>query len=173
MLEPHTDPFSLLGLPLSYDIDEAALERVWLRKSAKLHPDRAGEDEHASDILGALNAARATLLNPELRAGALLAALHGPSASEDKTLPEGFLEQTLAERMEIEELAASGDQAAIEAKVAEVREREQALVVRVADLFGGVKEGDADRLAAIRHELNAWRYLTRMLERLRGESDFE
>ncbi|MEM1164762.1 MAG: iron-sulfur cluster co-chaperone HscB C-terminal domain-containing protein [Planctomycetota bacterium] len=174
-----TNPFGLFGLEPSIDLDRAGLERAWLRLSAKLHPDRVSESEReaAQARLAVLNDAKAALDDDERRANLVHAHLGGPSASDDKTLPEGLLEHTLAERMAIEDAAASGNTEEIARLREEVAEREQRLGATVKALLeraAAHADGDDHRtraLAEARVQLNAWRYLGRMRERLEGGSD--
>lgn len=167
------NPFLLLGIDPSFEIDQNAIERAWLARSARLHPDRAPEHDEASDQLAKVNEAKATLADPERRAGALLTLLGGPDASQDKTLPDGFLESVLAERMAIDEAIKSAQQEQIKQLTADVNQREREIAQRVSALFCKAHTGDVEALTDIRHELNAWRYLARMRERLSGEDAFE
>lgn len=154
------NPFALLGLPPVYTIDEAALQRAWLKRSAKLHPDRAGNDADAARRLALINTAKATLEHPERRANALLEAMGGPSKEDDNALPDGLL----MEMFEIREKHESGDaqtRATIEAWGSERRAKHERTI---AEMFAGLGDPPAqDALHAIRKELNAWRYIERFL----------
>ncbi|HYE60619.1 MAG TPA: iron-sulfur cluster co-chaperone HscB C-terminal domain-containing protein [Phycisphaerales bacterium] len=168
MTSQTSDPFTLLGVPARYDLDHAAVERAYLSRAALLHPDVVGDgsiaESEAAVQLAQLNRAKATLLNDERRANALLAALGGPSKEQDKSLPDGFLFKIMETRQEIEAAIASGDQQQrgrwqqwAQAQRAEYRER-------VAKLF--TASGEARALQAVRTELNAWRYIERLIEQL-------
>lgn len=167
--ESKSDPFALLGLARRYAIDPAALQRAWLKGSAMLHPDRPGAPEDAAQRLAVLNEARDTLRDPEKRATALLHLLGGSAKEEDKTLPDGFLMEMLELRQQIEEeLASEGD--AARARWDEWgRQRRAEYVAKVGAMFEQVEEmvePPADFLRAIRRELNAWRYIERLIEQL-------
>lgn len=161
--EAHHDPesaFALLGLPLAYPIDASRLERAWLKRSAALHPDRAGGDPETGAKLARINDAYRLLLDPERRANELLRLLGGPTKEQDTTLPDGFL----MDMLEIREAHASGDPAETqrveEWGVARRAEHENAVTEMFASL--GTPPDDED-LKAIRVELNTWRYVERLL----------
>lgn len=168
------DPFALLDLPRRFEIDLEALQAVYLRKSASLHPDRFAdpiEQAEAAERAAALNRARAVLIDDERRANALLALLGGPSKEEEKDLPDGFLMEIMEIRQTMEEILASGD-ASKRRHFEEWADGErQALIEKIADLFRQATAGagaspPADLLGAIRIELNALRYIERMIEQL-------
>jgi len=88
----------------------------------------------------------------------LLLRLGGPAREEEKGLPDGFLMEIMALREGLEAAQASGE------GVGEYREKAEAerarRMERVRELFG---EEDPN-LRSVRIELNAWRYLERMIE---------
>jgi DnaJ-domain-containing protein 1 len=161
------DPFEALGLAASYDIDEATLRRAWLRRSAALHPDRAGDTDEVHAAIARLNAAKATLADDERRANALLHRLGGPSKERSDALPDGFLVDIFAVREEMEEAIASGDpedRARFERWAQEEREKfREAVASQFAALEAPPSPG---ALEEIRTQLNAWRYIERMIEQL-------
>lgn len=59
--------FQFFGLPVSYDIDESALTRIYLEKQKTLHPD-ISYSERAESASVELNTAYKTLMNPVSRA---------------------------------------------------------------------------------------------------------
>ena len=164
------DPFSRLGIEPAFDMDDSVIESRILRATARLHPDRATDPiqaEEWSRELAAVNEAGRMLLSRERRADALLRLLGGPAASDEKGLPEGFLEQMLATRMELEEAVAAGDQQGVSALETWAREEREHHHRRVADLFNACREDvDPSILVNIRLELNRWRYIERMIEQL-------
>jgi DnaJ-domain-containing protein 1 len=167
---PHSlasgDPFSALGLPAAFDVDPAALRRAFLERSKSLHPDREGDAAMAA----ALNAAKATLEDPEKRAEALLSLWGGPAKGTDRGLPDGFLMEMMEVREAIE--GVRGDRAAVARWVNWGEERRGAHAARVGELFaraaGAPVPERAALLAAVRRELNAWRYIERMVEQVSG-----
>lgn len=163
------DPFAVLGLPRRFELSPEEIRRAYLSKVVAAHPDVSSPDPLAGDSAealdaGMLNRARAMLDDPETRAGCLLTLLGGPAADRDKSLPEGFLPRIMQTREEIEEALAEGGEAAARWKAwGEAEHRET--IARVGELFARAA-GDSQVLVQIRVELNAWRYLTRLRERL-------
>jgi len=158
-----------------FDLDPATLQRAYLARSAAAHPDLTA-DPAAPDLAAALNHARQTLEDPESRAEALLAALGGPGREADRSLPDGFLAQIMAVREELEEAVAAKDEAASSRLGDWANERRKHHIGAVGEAFAALTcppppptptppTGD---LRAIRRELNAWRYIERMLEQLRA-----
>ena len=167
-----TDPFTALGLPPRYDLEPSAVRSAHLRKVAALHPDRIADpvrQVEAARELAAANEANAILLDPERRADALLRRLGGPAKEDDRTLPDGFLVETMELREAMEEATASNDparRAEFETLVADRRSGHQDAVAAL--FLRALTEPSPEALTLIRHELNAWRYVERMAEALRG-----
>lgn len=166
------DPYDILGLEPAFDIDTAALQRAYLERSAAIHPDHAGEG--SGDAAAALNEARRTLDDPEQRAEALLRRLGGPGRDQDRSLPPGFLQEIMALREQIEEELASGDPARADHWDRWARQRRRGHIAEVARLFreylgAADGRGDPSLLAAVRRELNVWRYTERLLEQIDPE----
>lgn len=161
------DPFDILGLAPRFDLGEGEIRRAYLARAAQVHPDTAGGEEDAEALSAELNRAKRTLEDPERRANALLARLGGPAKEEDRSLPSGFLMEMMEVRERMEEAVASGDPARRTEMEAWAAARREAHASRVKALFekaGG--DAPADVLRAIRTELNAWRYVERMIEQL-------
>lgn len=98
--------FKIFGLPVSYDLDEAALDKAYFEKLRGVHPDAAvvgdaaGEDTadvtdnaDAADVVSSsdLNVAYHTLINPIDRAEHFLE-VHGVQPLRDQ-LPMDFAEE--------------------------------------------------------------------------------
>ncbi|MFN0132018.1 MAG: DnaJ domain-containing protein [Phycisphaerales bacterium] len=162
------DPFQALGLAARFDLDPVAIRAAYLARAAAAHPDIVGGDDEAARAMAALNDAKATLEDHERRAEALLLRLGGPTKEADRSLPEGFLAETLElrERIDDDLASARGEEArATWARWAEAERRE--MVSRVAALFARAGSTPApDALRAVRTRLNAWRYLERLIEQL-------
>lgn len=131
-----------------------------------VHPDLAGED--ASMDAAALTEARAVLADPERRAVALLALLGGASASEDRSLPDGFLMEMMELREQIEAELGDGGEAARARWGAFAEARRLEHHSRVASLFEATAASNnrPELLSRVRMELNAWRYTERLIEQL-------
>ena len=75
-------------------------------------------------------------------------------------------------RQEIEADLANGPAGARDTWRAWAAERRREYAARVAGMFAGLgPEPPADRLEEIRRELNAWRYIERLIEQLNPEYD--
>ncbi len=176
-----TNPFSLLGLAQRFDIDEDAIERAYLQRVTQLHPDMGGE---AADFDTAeLNQARQILLDDEQRANLILDLINGPTASQCKELPDGFLMDMMVRREEIEEHIQSGGQESRENWESWARQERAAYAQAVRELFDSIPTeqsqdeqsiSDDQRsttLVEIRTQLNAWRYIERLIEQLDPDYD--
>jgi len=181
------DAFTALGLPRRFDLSPAEIQHAYVAASVPAHPDRAeaGAPASAVELVAArLNAAKRTLEDPERRAVALLALLDGAGAASDRSLPEGFLMTMMELREAAEASAARGgagdrtpDVIAMDALLNRAGALRAGHVTRVAGLFAsllgpggaGVEGDQATRrglLSDLRRELNAWRYIERMLDQL-------
>lgn len=165
----HTDPFAVLGLPRRYGLDAATIERAYLDRVAKAHPDAVagamndGEDESDMDRPASeLNDARRVLSNPEQRAIALWRLLGGV---EDKQLSPAFLMEMMATR---EAMESSKDPAERGRWEAWTSERRAEYAARVGELFARIEARAAapEILRDIRQQLNQWRYIERMAEHI-------
>ncbi|MEM9065765.1 MAG: iron-sulfur cluster co-chaperone HscB C-terminal domain-containing protein [Planctomycetota bacterium] len=159
------DAFELLGLPARFDLEQSEIRRAHMTRVASVHPDASGGGEQEA---AALNEARRVLESAERRANLLLERLGGPG-SDDHTLPDGFLMEIMETRERIEAALASGDPDARAACETEADERRRAHIERVGGLFEF--GDDPGTLAAIRVELNAWRYAERLIEQLDPDYD--
>jgi molecular chaperone HscB len=161
------DAFDILGIPARFDVDANAIQRAYLSRAAAVHPDAAGDTEDAGVRSAALNRAKAILDDPERRANVLLERLGGPGKSQDKSLPPGFLMSIMETREAIEEALASKDSAQRQKWEGWAQEQRAEYQGRVAKLFGSLGDSrDPGTLQAIRQELNAWRYIERLIEQL-------
>jgi len=159
-----TNPFELLNLKPGFDLDPARVERAYLSRAAAVHPDHAGED--ASTSTAELNQARDILRDPERRANAYLQLLSGGTKADDRSLPPGFLAEVMELREHVEEATSSGDPAAKQRHLEAALARRAEFVARVSMLF----RQSPPPLPELRRELNAWRYVERLIEQLGGGS---
>jgi curved DNA-binding protein CbpA len=163
------DPFDALGLDARFDVDDADVRRAWLKASARLHPDRTSLDpDDAAAQLATVNEAKRALEDPERRADAMLARLGGPGKGDERGLPDGFLEQMLDIRTRMEAAQATNDAPVLQELSTWAHGERERFTQRVAGLF---EKTDAEALRAIRLELNAWRYIERMIEQLDPDHD--
>jgi DnaJ-domain-containing protein 1 len=176
----HPDSFDILALPPRFDLKPGEIQRAYLALAAQAHPDSndAGTDlsdgleDEADGVSAALNAAKDLLLDDEARANLLLARLGGLAAHQDRTLPPTLLMEMMEKRSEFEEAKSRGDSGAMGSLRAWADEQRNARVAAVGGLFADVLAagqrgaGAADKLKQLRVELNAWRYVERMLEQV-------
>lgn len=159
------DAFDILALPPRLDLAARDIEAAYLAKIALIHPDIAPDDSDAMDLAAQINDARQALANPLARGETLLARLGGPSASMDKSLPPGFLMEIMELRESVEADLASGDPSRKAAWTRDAIARREAFVTKLTPMFEAAPR-DANGLAAIRTQLNAWRYTERLIEQL-------
>jgi molecular chaperone HscB len=161
------DPFELLGVPCRFSVDEAALRQAFLKASAEQHPDRFVdpiEQAEAVETMSKLTDAYRVLSDPELRAKAMLA-LSGLELAEDKDkLPPDLLMEVMEVREEMESAIESGDPAELDRLRRWANEQRAGYLGKLGALLD---EGlDAEKAKAVRLELNALRYMQRMLEQM-------
>lgn len=165
------NPFAILGLPQRYELNRDTIERAYRQRLALAHPDAGGAPQHNLDPAG-LNRARSVLLSDELRANALLDLLGGPGAGDCKDLPDGFLMDMMMQRQEIEEAIESGGAADREHWEQWSLNERRSYRERVSALFESLPDQpDRPALVEIRIQLNAWRYIERLIEQLDPEYD--
>jgi hypothetical protein len=103
------------------------------------------------------------LLDAERRANALLALRGGPAKGVDKSLPAGFLVEMMQTREEVEDAMGSRDAERLRAWRAWAQAERAGYVERVSRLF---REGGSHNLVEVRKQLNAWRYVERLIEQM-------
>lgn len=167
------DPFELLGITPSFDIDLQSLKPRIRRRIASLHPDRFSDPvdvDRATRDSARLNAAWKLIEDEERRANLLLVRLGGSAPEEDRSLPPEFLQEMLTTRMELEEAIESSDSEEI------TRLRDWAVSMmnelrdRVRQGLFELEQGTGDA-GSVRLDLNVWRYIQRMSDELASASD--
>lgn len=161
------DPFELLGVDRRFTLDEEALRRRFLDASSRMHPDRFPDpidQAEAVEQMSRITDAYRVLCDPESRARALLR-LSGKEAEGDKDkLPPDLLMEVMEVREQLEAATEAGDRAELDRLRAWASgQREQYL-----KQLGRLLEGhiDAQAAAEARLQLNALRYMERMLEQM-------
>lgn len=158
-----SSPFDILGLAVSFDLDRSEIEQAYLARIAMAHPDLAGQQDSADP--STLNEARATLLDPERRARAVMA-IRAPQAKAPPLSPE-FLAEILEVRQDAEEAMASDDEDAVARWRRWAADRRADLASELAKLLGpGDGPLDDVRAATAAGVLQQWRYFERMLEQV-------
>jgi molecular chaperone HscB len=162
--------FDLLGLPPRFELDAEDLRRVFLKRSREVHPDRfvaspPAERAAAERRSAHLNDAYETLRDPLRRAEHLLALAGGPNSTQERTVPQAVLTETLVLREEIDDAQSAGDAARLAALRGAIESSREGVLARIAALAARLP-GDASAVAPLRLELNSIRYYDRMLEQL-------
>ena len=159
------DAFDILGLEARFDLTAAEVRAAYLARVS----GGAGGGVGGGGDEAALNAAKVALMDAEMRGNMLLARLGGPSKEASRELPDGFLMSMMSAREELESAAARRAAGEVDQWRRWAEAERDGHIARVSALF---KESQADlqgagkRLATIRRELNAWRYIERMLEQI-------
>lgn len=163
------DAFDELGMRPGFEVDEDEIERAVLTRLAEVHPDVSGDDRAAIES-ARINAARHALIDPERRAWTLLRRLTGGAAMQDRSLPEGFLPEIMEVREAIEAATASHDEAEVSRWRSWAAARREEHIARVGEMFRQMGDSPPpDAVVAMVRELNAWRYIERLLEQISGE----
>lgn len=164
-----TDHFERLGLPRRFSVDPDALEAAYLAKSREAHPDfhalgtTAEQDASLRDT-AAVNEAYLVLKDSFRRADYLLGLLGGPTAAQQKDMPQAFLMEMMELREGMEVVMSAGDEAKLAAMEADLGKRLSGTFAAVGKLF----ETDPVPLVAIRRELNAAKVVKGLLRDLRA-----
>lgn len=161
------NPFQVLDLPPAYALDPADLERRYLAASARHHPDRYTDpldQADAADRMAQVTQAYRVLKDPEQRANALLSLLGGPAKEDDTSLPPDLLMEMMEVREELEAAVEKDDAAELDRLRNWARDRRSAHEQTVASKL--TQHATPAELKAARLELNAMRYMNRMLDQM-------
>lgn len=174
--------FDRLGLPRRFRLDAAELERQYLARSRAVHPDyhsvgSSGNLSASLELSAAVNEAYNTLREPFSRADYLLRLEGGPSASDQKQVPQAFLAEMLELRERVEEARAGGTEnnPAVSTLATEFQGRYDDLMSEVAGRFAeaeSMKPDDPKRagvLVQIRTILNAAKYIRGLMRDLHAD----
>ena len=172
------DFFTLLGLPMHYEIDVVDLRKKYLALSRHAHPDYHTDDSPEVQTLhlqvsSSLNQAYRTLLDPAARAGYLLELLGGKSTAQDKSVPSGFLETMMMMQEEVQEAVESDNGPQRQRLAAVLQTQHDGLVCRMAELFASYQQAVACRavttglLREIRQQVNAAAYVKKLITQVK------
>ncbi len=170
------DPFKTLDLPPRFDLDTGDLHTRFIQASAATHPDRYTDpvqQAQAAERAAEINHAYAVLSDPERRADALLTLLGGPAKDQDKSLPPDHLMDMMETRETLEAAVANQDHAELDKLRAWAHDHREAHLKKIAELFAESANDSGNELPdptakAIRLQLNALRYIQRMLDQMPG-----
>ena len=165
--------FELYGLPVSFNVDTAALRNVYLQNSKKFHPDfhtLAGDAEQAEMLERSTlnNEAYKTLSDADRRIRYVLE-IKGLLGSEESQppLPQAFLMEMMDLNESLMELEFDFDPARYEAALRAVGEIERTLERDMTPVLQTWKESDgAEPLLRVRDYFLKKRYLLRIRENL-------
>ena len=176
VVDDEPTPFAIFGRPVIWDIDQAALKKDLLALARLCHPDFHGLANSARQQLAEQHSARVNhahevLARPFLRADWIVTHLNGPSEKDERQMPQSFLMEVMEWNEQMEEAdatpAGSPEREALKDLGDELdRERAGHLESIGQRLSPLPASGDAC-LADLRRELNAVRYLSRALWRIR------
>jgi molecular chaperone HscB len=169
------NPYVAFGLPLGYALDKDALRRTQSRLTRLMHPDFFGGGDPDARALAErntseLNRAYEILKDDASRADWLVRELGGPSQDALREMPREFLMEVLEWNEALEEArgtdAKSAERARLAPLRAELTARRAALMDKVARALDPLPAHGDPRLADVRRDLNAVRYLDRALSEL-------
>jgi molecular chaperone HscB len=166
------DPFDILGIAPTFDVDLVAVEKRYRDLSRVLHPDKyvgapPAERRHALGKAVEVNEAWRTLRDPIKRAEALfrLRGVEVHEGAEPKADPE-FLMEMMEQRETLSLAKAKGDKSAAARLGDAIREREKGIMLRLSQGFGS--PADACALLPLLGEL---RYYRRFLDEVSAIED--
>ena len=164
-----SDYFALFGLPVSFDIDRAALSERYRELQRTVHPDRFANASDAERRLSMQLATRVnegfrTLKDPLARARYLLELKGVDLDDTDTSLDGGFLMQQmeLRERMEAVKGAADAERR-LQALHGDIGKQERELIAELSRLFA---DGSAEALQQARNASRKLQFFHRLGEEL-------
>ncbi|MBF0286710.1 MAG: Fe-S protein assembly co-chaperone HscB [SAR324 cluster bacterium] len=168
--------FEIFDLPYTYNLDIKRLEDNYQKLAAELHPDfylqsASTEKRQSQESSSLLNRAYTALKCPMSRASYLLELLSHGKPLDERKLPAGFLEDIFELQETLEDLLVDVEDHAEElaAVKSDVEKRLNALQEAVSQLFGNIEKDPSNQkniVESIQVNLNAERYLQRLLERI-------
>ena len=170
------DHFEVMGLPHCFEIDSVELENRYQRLTLEMHPDFFGAAPEKQKRLSEkssvmLNAAYSTMREPASRARYLLLLLAREKNLQTDALPEGFLQEMFIFQESLDEILESGDQSALCKMNEELQKRHTFIESNYGALFKKFENSPENHeiLQQLQTQLNAERYLRRLLDRINSE----
>ncbi|HZU84920.1 MAG TPA: Fe-S protein assembly co-chaperone HscB [Polyangiaceae bacterium] len=169
------DPFETLGIPRSFDVDLAAVERAHRDLSRALHPDRfvgASPSERRAALTKAVavNEAWRVVRDPIRRAEALLGLAGGaPGEGAEPVADPELLMDMLEQREALADARRARDLVAVRALARTIEERARGVERAVGEAFG---RGEAERHPeGIARKLGELRFYRRFLDEVSAIED--
>ena len=163
--------FEVFGLAPAWEVDRKALRRALLQLQRLTHPDHAGATDQAERANAALNHAHEVLSDAFLRADDLIRRLGGPEESAERQMPQEFLMEVLEWNETLDDAAAaapgSSEREALGPLAEQLRAQREEVLSEVGAALTPLPPSGAADLGPLRRRLNAVRYLSRALERIR------
>jgi|GEM_PF-1761643 len=162
------DPFKAMGIAPRFALDEQDLRKRFLAASAQMHPDRFPdplEQAEAVEQMSQLTDAYRVLCDPESRARAMIELSGLESVGDKDKLPPDLLMEVMEVREELEsaiENNSRGELDRLRQWASDQRAHYLAQLGRILD-SGPL---DPSKASQARLELNALRYMQRMLEQM-------
>ena len=170
------DHFKVMGLPHCFEIDSVELENRYQRLTLEMHPDFFGaspeKEKHLSEKSSVmLNAAYSYLREPASRARYLLSLFAREKNLQTDELPEGFLKEMFTLQESLDEILESGDQPDLFKMNEDLQNRYASIESNYAALFKKFETSpeNTEILQQLQTQLNAERYLRRLLDRINSE----
>jgi molecular chaperone HscB len=163
--------FEVFGLAPAWEVDRKALRRALLQLQRLTHPDHAGATDQAERANAALNHAHEVLSDAFLRADELIRRLGGPEESAERQMPQEFLMEVLEWNEALDDAAeaapGSAEREALGPLAEQLRAQREEVLSEVGAALTPLPPSGAADLGPLRRRLNAVRYLSRALERIR------
>ena len=170
------DHFKVMGLPHCFEIDSVELENRYQRLTLEMHPDFFGAAPEKQKRLSEkssvmLNAAYSYLREPASRARYLLSLFARGKNLQTEALPEGFLQEMFTLQESLDEMLESSDQSDICKMNENLQNRYASIESNYASLFKKFETSpeNTEILQQLQTQLNAERYLRRLLDRINSE----
>lgn len=174
--EPTPSPYEVFGREPGWDVDAATLKKQLLDLARLCHPDFHGLANSARQSLAEqhsalVNHAHEVLARPFLRADWLLEHLGGPSEKQERQMPQAFLMEVMEWNEQLDDAAstppASPEREALKQLTEQLTAERKEHLESIGSSLSPLPAAGDPILTEVRRELNAVRYLSRALWRIR------
>lgn len=167
------DFFEVLGFSVDFEVDLVVLEERYQRLSLELHPDFFESATESEKLLSEkasaiLNTAYKTIREPISRACYLLNLFSKSQKLDERSLPEKFLDEIFLLQETLDELVDKGKKSELLTMRKDLRLKQNKIEKKIPSLFKklGDQPNDLEILQLLQTNLNAERYLRRLIERI-------
>ncbi|MFT7678450.1 MAG: DnaJ-domain-containing protein 1 [Planctomycetota bacterium] len=174
--EPTPNPFEVFGREPGWEVEPGPLKKQLLELARLCHPDFHGlansARQHLAEQHSALvNHSHEVLARPFLRADWLLQHLGGPTEKEERQMPQAFLMEVMEWNEQMDDASqtppASPEREALKALTEQLSAERTQHLESIGSNLTPLPAPGAPILTSVRRELNAVRYLSRALWRIR------